>query len=321
MILELNNMAPILRLAISASLLSIRLPSMEKSGQAEPVLAGYRLRHDQQHTSQLKWTQIACQFSAYCKRNDSCLLGYDNDNGVSLLRNANGSTVPGSESSLQVRTRSQRKQASRGNDSIVCYDDATIMERAVGVEQSGECFGSHQSVKPDSSLDIVFETCLSLHADERPDPVHRQVLDALHNLVNRLFPIVNVHELSARVGGYQLTAAKSTEHPPQLRLEDHDKQQGKEGRRETAQPAEHAVESEQPGLETDPLHSEHEQIVNHETLSQLQCARVRDQSQDGVEEKGCQGDVDDDGNASSWRKIHEQVNKEPRQENHITSQQ
>src|SRR5450759_6030075 len=117
MILELNNMAPRLRLAISTSLLSVRFPSMEKSGQAEPVLAGYRFRHDQQHSSELKWAQIACQFAAYCKRNDPCLLGHDDNNGVSLLRDANGSTVPGSESSLQVRTCSQGEQAPRGHDS------------------------------------------------------------------------------------------------------------------------------------------------------------------------------------------------------------
>src|SRR5450756_970186 len=109
MILELNNMAPILRLAISTSRLSVRLPSMEKSGQAEPVLAGYRFCHDQQHSSELKWAQIACQFAAYCKRNDPCLLGYDDNNGVSLLRNADGSTVPCSKSSFQVRACGQWK--------------------------------------------------------------------------------------------------------------------------------------------------------------------------------------------------------------------
>src|SRR5450756_1576573 len=108
MILELNNIAPILRLAISTSLLFVGLPSTEESGQVEPVLAGYGLCHDQQHSSELKWTQIACQFAAYCKRNDPCLLGYDDNNGVSLLRNADGSTVPCSKTCLLYTSPSPR---------------------------------------------------------------------------------------------------------------------------------------------------------------------------------------------------------------------
>jgi len=213
----------------NAALACLGFPSPQPADQAPGAFRSNN--HGSQKRAQFLQTHPARELPFVSIGNRPGFLGHDHDRGIGLLAQPDSGAMAGADGFVQIGTLRQRKDTSGIGDTIALDDDAAVMNRVIGKENSLQHFRRGLTIDDDAGLDRLVEINGLLNGNQRPDPHVGQPFAGAHD-------DFDVFALLVR-GREEWQVAQFAEHATDFGLENDDCGQHEEERGIGQQPPQH----------------------------------------------------------------------------------
>ena len=173
--------------------------------------------------------QIAFDASIVTDRDLTGFLRDHDADGVGFFGEAKSGAVAQPQITVQILALAERKNAGRRYDAVVAYNQPTIMQDGLGMEDGEDEFRGVVAVDIHSGLGELAEIDVAFQGDKRAEAFAGELEDGIDQLFHRF--------VVAGGGSEPPVGAQFGECPAQFRLENHDESDGQEAEEAAQHPA------------------------------------------------------------------------------------